>query len=244
MNLYNFFWKSSIGKKWLVALTGLVLIGYVLGHLAGNMQFFAGPDKINAYGAFLHGQPLLLWTARLSLIACFVLHIAATIKLSIENRAARPERYQLKRHVQSTIVARTMLWSGLTVLAFVIFHLLHFTSHTVDPTFGKWHDAAGRHDVYRMMVVGFQNPFASGFYAIGVILLSGHLAHGFSSVLQTFGINSKSTMTPITRAARALAVLIAIGYLSIPASVLFAKVGDRYVQDRQSVPDAPVSLQR
>ena len=130
------FYKSSIGKKWIVALTGLVLVGYVIGHLIGNLQIFL-PDKgqINSYGAFLHAHVILLWVVRIFLLACFGLHILTTIQLAIENRAARPERYAVTKRQQASWAGRTMVWSGLIVLCFVVFHLLHFTAQVVDPSY-------------------------------------------------------------------------------------------------------------
>src|SRR5437773_2091739 len=126
------FYASSIGKKWIVALSGLVLIAYVIGHLIGNLQIFL-PDKsqINNYGKFLHSLGPGLWAIRIFLLFCFVLHIATTILLVIENRRARPDRYFSTRRVQASISGRTMAISGLIVLCFVVYHVLHFTTHTV-----------------------------------------------------------------------------------------------------------------
>ncbi len=228
MNPYTFFWKSSIGKKWLVALTGLVLIGYVFGHLAGNLQAFAGPARLNAYAEFLHSMPGLLWVVRLFLLACVFLHIAATVKLAVENRAAKPEAYKRRAYVHATIPARTMLFSGVTVLCFIVFHILHLTLRTTDSRFRVAAEGGrllNEHDVYTMLVLGF-DPHGIGlavsiFYLLGVGLLCVHLAHGFSSLLQTLGINSKKTMTPFTTGGRILAGLIFAGYASIPLGVWF-----------------------
>jgi succinate dehydrogenase / fumarate reductase, cytochrome b subunit len=223
VNLFTFFWKSSIGKKWLVALTGLVLVGYVVGHMIGNLQIFGDPKQINGYAEFLHSMPGALWAVRVFLLVCFVLHIVTTIKLVAENRAARPEGYQKKAHVQATWASRLMALSGLTVLAFVIFHILHFTTRTVDPSLraaehgGK---LTSEFDVHTMVVAGFKSsPLITGFYILGLFLLCLHLSHGFSSLLQTFGLNSKKTMAPISHGGRILAWLIFVGYVSIPLAV-------------------------
>jgi succinate dehydrogenase / fumarate reductase cytochrome b subunit len=220
------FLKSSIGKKWIVALTGLVLIGYVIGHLIGNLQIFL-PDKgqINAYGAMLHYSPALLWVIRTFLIGCFVLHIVMTIKLAAENRAARgPERYAVSRPQKTTLAARTMLVSGLIVLCFVIYHILHFTTHTTNPEFKGFHQelpgGGERHDVYRMVVTGLSNPYAAAFYLLGVFLLCSHLSHGFSSVLQTFGLNSRKTVHFLAVGGRLLAWIIFALYAAIPIAAL------------------------
>jgi succinate dehydrogenase / fumarate reductase cytochrome b subunit len=228
VNPILFFWRSSIGKKWLVALTGIVLVGYVLGHLAGNLQVFAGPAKINAYAQFLHSMPGVLWGVRLFLIICFVLHIVTTIKLVLENRAAKPEQYVFRNSVQAKISTRTMTYSGLIVLCFVIFHLLHLTLRATDSRFkpitegGSLH---GEYDVYSMIVLGFLphglGLFVAIFYLLGVGLLCLHLSHGFGSLLQTLGINSKKSLGPLSLAGRAVALLVFLGYASIPLGVWF-----------------------
>lgn len=216
-------YKSSIGKKWIVALTGLVLVAYVFGHLAGNLQIFFGHEPINRYAAFLHSLGPILYGIRAFLAACFVLHIVTTIKLAQENRAARPAGYAVKTSVQSKAATKTMVISGLIVLSFVVYHLLHFTTRNVDAAAAQqWAlaDDAGRNHVYNMVVVGFQNPLISGFYILGVFLLSMHLSHGFSSVLQTLGLNSKGLLGPIARGGQILAWLVFAGYAIIPAASL------------------------
>ncbi len=228
VNPFTFFWKSSIGKKWLVALTGAVLVGYVLGHLAGNLQVFVGPAQINAYAKFLHSMPKVLWVVRLFLIICFVLHIVMTIKLALENRAAKPEQYVYRKHVQATLASRTMVISGLIVFCFVIYHLLHLTARATDSRFRPIEQGGllnGEYDVYSMLVLGFQ-PHGLGlwvalFYLLGVGLLCLHLSHGFSSLLQTVGINSKKAMAPLSLAGQLLALVIFLGYASIPLGVWF-----------------------
>jgi succinate dehydrogenase / fumarate reductase cytochrome b subunit len=226
VNPITFFWKSSIGKKWLIAVTGLVLIGYVIGHLIGNLQVFLKPEKINAYAVFLHSMPAVLWAVRAFLIVCLVLHVVTTLKLVAENRAARPVGYMMVKREKSTWASRTMAISGLVVLAFIVFHILHFTTRNIDPALhardvehaqGVLHD---EYDVHRMIVTGFgQHPLTTGFYLLGLFLLALHLSHGFSSLLQTFGINSKKTMHPISVGGRALAWLIFAGYAFIPIAV-------------------------
>ncbi len=222
MNPYTFFWKSSIGKKWLVALTGLVWVGYVFAHLLGNLQVFAGPQGINAYAELLHSKPLLLWMARIGLIVALVLHIVTTLKIRRESQQARPVPYAMKAHVQAKLSAKTMAISGLTVLAFIIYHLLHLTIRATDSRFQPLADGGllqGTSDVYTMLILGFDNIFVSLFYIIGVGLLCLHLSHGFSSMLQTLGINSKKLMTPLSHGGRVLAALVFIGYASIPIGV-------------------------
>lgn len=228
MNPITFFWKSSIGKKWLVALTGIVLVGYVLGHLAGNLQIFEGPAQINKYASFLHSLGGILWVIRLFLLACFVLHIVMTIKLAVENRAAKPEQYIFKNSVQAKVATRTMTISGLIVLSFVIYHLLHLTLRATDGRFrpiAQGGKLLGEYDVYSMIVLGFSPSFLGVlcgiFYLLGVGLLCLHLSHGFASLLQTLGLNTKKTLRPLILCGQILAVLIFLGYASIPLAVWF-----------------------
>jgi succinate dehydrogenase / fumarate reductase cytochrome b subunit len=217
------FLQSSIGKKWIVALTGLILIAYVLGHLVGNLQIFLGPEPINRYAHFLHSLGPLLWVVRIFLLAAFATHILTTILLAHENRSARPARYAVNASVQAKAATKTMVISGLIVLCFAVYHILHFTTRTAHVSLDEYwavKDAHGYHQVYNMVVWGFRNPLASGFYALGIILLCSHLSHGFSSFLQTLGINNRLMAARITLAGQLLAWLICIGYLSIPFSVL------------------------
>ena len=212
-------YQSSIGKKWTVALTGIILVAYVIGHLLGNLQIFVGRDQINTYGYFLHSHEVLLWIVRVGLIAAFVLHIVATVKLVAENRAARPVRYAQKVDRAATTAGKTMIISGVILFCFVVFHLLHFTTQNVNPEFRNYHDEQGRHDVFKMMIVGFQNPVASGFYIVGMYLLCMHLSHGAQSILQTLGLNNKTQQelrAGLVIASRVFAWIIFAGYISIP----------------------------
>ena len=225
MNPYVFFWQSSIGKKWLIALTGLVLIGYVIGHLAGNLKIFMAPGQINGYARFLHSNPMLLWVVRLFLIACLVLHVVTTLKLVLENRAARPEGYAYQQHVQATWASRSMAYSGVVVLFFIVFHLLHFTARKVDDSFRPQAEGgilATEYDVHTMVVRGFLgHPLITAFYLLGLFLLCLHLSHGLSSLLQTLGLNSRRSMAPLTWAGRVLAWALFAGYACIPLAIWF-----------------------
>src|SRR5262249_10850949 len=151
-------WRSSLGKKYVMAITGFGLWLFVIVHLLGNLQIFLGPGKINAYGALLKATPALLWSARIGLLFIATLHIVAAVPLALSNRRARPVGYEFKKPVASTFANRTMLVSGLIVLAFIVFHLAQFTFGWVDPQYLRLEDAEGRHDVYQMMVTGFSNP--------------------------------------------------------------------------------------
>ncbi len=212
--------RSSIGRKWIVALTGLVLIGYVIGHMLGNLQIFAGPEKINAYAAFLHSIPGPLWAVRIFLIGAFVLHIVTTIKLAIENRQAKARKNVCKASTSARPAKRTMVLSGLVVLAFVAFHIAHFTARITDSRFHNL--PRGENDVHSMVIMGFdQHPIVAGFYIVAIFLLCMHLSHGFQSLAQTLGITTPHLRLPIVYGGQALSWLIFAGYVSIPIAIFF-----------------------
>ena len=223
MNVTALLFKSSIGRKYLVALTGLGLFVFVVGHLLGNLQVFLGPEPINHYAEFLQSKLGLLWTVRLGLLLVVTLHIFLTIQLALENRASRPLGYSRSKPPASTLASRTILISGLTIFAFVVYHLLHFTFGTIHPEFLRLEDAQGRHDVYRMMVTGFSNPVVSLFYILSTGLLCLHLSHGISSSFQSLGIR-KRTWKVIDRIAKTAAILIFLGNSSIPIAILTGMV--------------------
>jgi succinate dehydrogenase / fumarate reductase cytochrome b subunit len=231
MKLISRIFNSSLGKKYLMALTGLVLFLFVAGHLAGNLQIFLGREAINRYGHFLQSNPELIWPVRLFLLLMVGLHIWSAIQLTLENRAARPLAYGQYNPVGSTYASRTMLVGGLIVLAFIVYHLLHYTVKlpAINLT-GK--DFAGeafrevtrtgvhQHDVYAMMVAGFSNVWVSAFYILGMGLLCLHLSHGLSSMFQSLGWKNNAWRPCLDRGARIVAVLIFIGYSSIPVAIL------------------------
>src|ERR1700730_9972408 len=218
------FYQSSIGKKFVVAATALLLILYVLGHLLGNLQIYMEQDKINAYAKFLHDLGPILWVVRVVLIAAFVIHIVATIQLAQENRLANPQKYAVAGYQRSTMASRTMIVSGLVVLCFVIYHLLQFTVQVTDPAFREVHDSLGRHDVYRMLILGFRHPLVSLFYVVGLFLLTTHLTHGFASVVQTLGINNRKIADFVSIGGQTLAWVLFAGYVSIPVTILLGIV--------------------
>jgi succinate dehydrogenase / fumarate reductase cytochrome b subunit len=208
-------WNSSIGKKYVVAITGLVFIGYVAGHLSGNLLIFAGPEAFNEYAEFLHhlGHGAALWVARIVLLTSLVLHVVATIQLTKENRAARV-KYQDEDTIQASKSSRIMIFTGLTILAFIIFHILHFTVR-VDADLAKF----GEDSPWQMVIVGFQNWLVVLFYLIAMSMLCSHLSHGFSSVFQTLGLRSVKTRQILDYAGIAFAFLIWAGFISIPIAI-------------------------
>ncbi len=213
-------WQSSLGKKYIMAITGLGLFVFVIVHMAGNLQIFLGPGKINEYAFFLKANLGILWTARIGLLAIVLLHIITAIQLALANRRARPVAYSDKKPVASTFANRTILISGLIILAFIVFHLSHFTIGLVDPDYLRLKDSLGRHDVYRMMIAGFSNPIVSIFYIVSMGLLLLHLSHGVSSIFQSLGLRSKRTFGFFDKLAKISALLIFLGNCSIPLAIL------------------------
>lgn len=208
-------WDSSIGKKTIVAVTGLVFIGFITAHLLGNMLLFVGEQEFNDYAKKLKtlGYGSVLWIARFTLLASLILHVVATVQLTRANKAARPA-YANEGTIQASKSSRIMIWSGLTVLAFIIFHILHFTVR-VDSELA----ALGKDNPWQMVILGFQNWLVVIFYAIAMTLLCSHLSHGFSSCFQTLGFRSQKTRDLLDKAGKAFSAVILIGFLSIPVAI-------------------------
>ena len=217
---------SSIGKKILVAVTGAILAVFVLGHMIGNLLVFAGPDAINEYGHMLqtalHGGGV--WIARLGLLAALAIHVVATVQLTRANRAARLDRYGREATRVASSSSRVMIWSGLTVLAFVVYHLLHFTvragNEYNNPKLYSY-DLHGEtvHNVYKMVIDGFSWGPASAFYIVAMVLLCSHLSHGVASLFQTLGLATNRTWPLFQKLGRAFALLILVGNCSIPVAI-------------------------
>src|SRR5881392_4068932 len=215
------FCHSSVGRKMIVAVTGVILILFVIGHLLGNLQIFLGPEWINTYSQHLRDLGPLLWMIRAFLLLSVLLHIYFTILLAMENRRARPESYRERNYVKASWASRHMLVSGLVVLAFIIFHLLHFTARKFNPQFPLLKlDPLNRYDVYSMMVYGFRNVYVSIFYVIGLFLLTLHLTHGSSSFFQSLGLNDRKLTPRLALGGRIFAWLLFAGYTSIPIAIL------------------------
>jgi succinate dehydrogenase / fumarate reductase cytochrome b subunit len=192
-----------------------VLYGFVVGHMLGNLQVFMGPEAINAYAEFLqhflHGQGL--WIARGVLLLSVLVHIWAAASLTLANAAARRVGYREWQAKQSTYASRTMVWSGPLLLLFIVYHLAHLTT-------GQAHPEFVRGDVYRNMVVGFQNPFASAFYVLAMLALGLHMYHGFWSMLQTLGLHHARWARVRGVVSGLLAFVVVAGNISMPVAVL------------------------
>jgi succinate dehydrogenase / fumarate reductase cytochrome b subunit len=218
---------SSLGKKYLMAGTGLLLILFVIGHMAGNLQIFLGPEAINRYGHFLQSNVEILWPVRIALLGLVLLHIWSATALTLENRAARPVDYQQWEPTAASYASRTMMVSGIIVAVFIVYHLLHYTAmvqavnltHKDFNAKPEFFDAKGRHDIYHMMVVGFSQWPVCLFYIIGVGLLCLHLSHGAGAMWQSLGWKKRPYGPCLDRLARWGAALIFLGYIVIPISI-------------------------
>ncbi len=215
-------YRSTIGKKAIMAVTGLVGIAYVMLHVAGNLQAFAGREKINAYSALLHGPGAeLLLVARVLLVAAVALHVLVSVQLTLRARAARGVTYEQREPQVSTIASRTLRWGGVLLLAFIVFHLLHLTTRQVDPAgWARRVDAAGRYDIYGNMVASFRIPWVSAVYLAAMLALGLHLWHGAWSLARSLGI-ALTTPHPLRRPiAIAFVIVIWLGFSIVPVAVM------------------------
>ncbi len=215
--------QSTVGRKILMAVTGLLLVGFVSIHLLGNLSVFAGPDGINAYAVKLHSLGAMVWVFRLAMLAIFAVHITFGIMLSIENRTATPVSYSIKSRMKTTFSSESMLYTGLILLAFLIYHLLHFTVQITNPEISANKlplDAMMRPDVFTMVVLSFQKVFISLVYIAGMLALFLHLSHGLSSFVQTFGLNNGPSLEKVTLGGKLVAVGYLLAYVAIPVLIL------------------------
>lgn len=234
---------STVAAKFLVAITGLGLVGFVLAHMAGNLLVFAGPEALNHYAKKLKDLGPLLWIARAGLLAIFVLHVVLALWLNRRNAKARPRAYRKKRYVEATLASRYMVLTGLVVLAFVIFHLAHYTfgltqQAEVISSDGRTtravsmldlRDKEGHHDVYGMVITGFREWPVALTYMFANVLLAFHLYHGVASVFQTLGLNHPRYNGMVKALGAGIAVLVAVGNVSMPLAVALRFVGAEYI---------------
>lgn len=218
------FLTSTILSKVVMAATGLILVLFLIGHMSGNLQMFAGQDKMNDYAKFLQGLGGALWFIRAFLLLCLVLHVWTSIRLKLLNLEARPVKYVQKNWVRASLSSRTMMWTGALIFFFVLYHLLHFTLGAVSAEgFGAL-DAAGRHDVYNMVIASYKVPVVSITYVIAMLLLGFHLNHAIASMFQTLGVNHPRYNGLIQKGGAVLTIIIVAGFLSIPLGVLFGVI--------------------
>jgi len=221
------FWSSSIGKKLIVAVTGIVMVLFLAGHLIGNLVVFMGPEPFNEYAYFLHHMlhGVGIWLFRLVMLGTVTAHVAATVALTLQNRAAR-KAYECAATIQATQSSRTMILSGSMIFAFIVYHMLHFTARI-----GNQYDTLERyktvvdgkpaHNAWLMVIDGFRWGPATFFYVIAMTLLCAHLMHGVGSVFQTLGLRSKKAAVLIRQLSIGYSLVIWLGFISIPLAIYF-----------------------
>ena len=211
--------SDSIGRKAVVAVTGLFMVLFIITHLLGNSTIFAGPDGINAYAEKLRGLGPFVLVFRIFMAAMLVVHVIFAVLLTLENRAANPGKYAVKKMLKTTFAGETMIWTGLLLLAFIVYHLLQFTLH-VTPDVVLGNDAKNRVDVFTMVFSSFRiTPIALAYVAAMVTLFL-HLSHGIQSIFQTFGLNNDKTMPQFGALGKVLSALFLVGYSAIPVLIL------------------------
>ncbi len=232
MSLISRVWRSSLGKKYIMAITGVILFLFLIVHMAGNLLVFLGPEALNTYGNFLQTTPEILWPSRAVLLTMLVLHFISAAQLTLENRASRPSPYANYEVVAGSFAARSMIISGFIILFFVIYHIMHYTIEVPGVnltgqdfrTFTYMEGAKAHHNVYEMMVKGFNQPIVTGLYLVSIALLCIHLSHGVGSMFQSMGWKNKAYTVFIDRFAFGAAIVLFLGYCSVPVAILLGLV--------------------
>jgi succinate dehydrogenase / fumarate reductase cytochrome b subunit len=214
------FFASTLGRKVVMAVTGVILFGFVLGHMAGNLLLYRGPEALNAYAEGLRHIPAGLWGARAVLLLSVLLHIWAAVSLTKSNASARPKGYARRKDTAATYASRTMVWSGPLIALFIVYHLLHFTIGSVHAQFIPG-------DVYHNVVTGFQNPLISGFYIVAMLALALHLYHGVYSMTQSVGLNHPQINSYRRGFAALFTTVVVVANISFPLAVLAGIVKER-----------------
>jgi succinate dehydrogenase / fumarate reductase cytochrome b subunit len=220
-------YRSTIGKKAIMAVTGLLLVGFVIAHMAGNLQVFIGPKKMNDYAAFLQSLGELLWIARLGLLAALILHVLMAWQLTQIKNAARPVGYARREPQVSTLASRSMRWGGVLLLVFIVFHILHFTTGTVFPvasTPDAMYPAWSHADVYGNVIAAFRTPWVVAVYVVAMLFLLLHLFHGAWSSVRTLGLATPSRHPLQRRVATVIAVVVWLGFSVVPIAVFLGAV--------------------
>jgi succinate dehydrogenase / fumarate reductase, cytochrome b subunit len=219
MRRLQLLWQSSVGKKAVMAVTGLVLVLYLISHVLANLLVFDGPERINRYAALLHGTGAALWGARLVLLIAVTLHIIAAVQLSLRSRAARPQPYARGRDPQtSTVAARTIRWGGVLILIFLVYHILHFTT-------GDAHSQFVELNPYHNVTTGFRSPWVAGFYLVAMLGVGLHLYHGLWSSGRSLGVSQPSPRPLQRRLALLVAGFIWLGFTAIVVAGYLGRIG-------------------
>jgi succinate dehydrogenase / fumarate reductase cytochrome b subunit len=210
---------GSVGRKLIMAVTGQLLFLFIVLHVLGNSTIYFG--KLNAYAAGLHALPALLWATRLGLLVLFPLHIYLAVVLTLENSAARPVDYLVRKHLASTFAGRNMVWTGAVIGTFLVYHLLHFTFQVIYPASAAFahRDAEGRPDVFLMVARSFQHAGIVAVYFVGVAAVGLHLSHGIQSSFQTWGLNGERSFSYVRRGGSLVAIVLFLAYAAIPVVI-------------------------
>ncbi len=216
--------QSSVGRKIFMAVTGVMLLAFVGVHLLGNSTVFFGAEALNAYAEKLHSLGPIVWIFRLVMLFLFVTHIIFGIQLTLENSAATPEKNVQIKRLRTGFAAQTMIVSGLVLLAFVVYHLLHFTVRVPGMGVYEMNEATQMVNVFTMVVMGFNQAFTVLLYVVGMIFLALHVSHGFQSFFQTLGLNNDRSLPVFGTISKLVSVVLLIGYISIPVLILFGLV--------------------
>lgn len=219
--------QNMVGRKVVMSMSGMAMIVYIVLHLLGNTSLFSGQDSINSYAKMLHSIGPFIWTIRIVMILALALHIFFGIQLSLENRAAKPDAYGKTGYLSATRAGRSMVWTGLLIALYLAYHLLHFTfqSFYAEYSAGSNFDGAGRPDVFMMLVQNFRHGLIAACYIAAMAAVSLHLSHGIQSLCQTLGLNNEGTLPAVIKIGTVTAVVLFLGYISIPVSIFAGLVG-------------------
>jgi succinate dehydrogenase / fumarate reductase, cytochrome b subunit len=212
MRIFN----STVGRKLLMSISGQLLIIFVLIHLVGNSTIYFG--WINAYAEHLHSMPPVVWIFRAVMLAIVSVHICYGVMLTLENKAANPSGYAVKRQLKASFASENMIWTGLLLAAFILYHLLQFTVKVTPDV--AWTANQAVVDVYKMVVTSFSNALIVVVYAVAMVMLFLHLSHGIPSFLQTMGWNNDKTIPVYGTAGKVISAFLMVAYISIPATIL------------------------
>jgi succinate dehydrogenase / fumarate reductase cytochrome b subunit len=212
------FWRNAIGKKALMAVTGILMFAFTLVHMIGNLQAFSGPGRLDRYAELLRVEPPLLWAARIVLLAALVVHVIAGAQLWAGKERARPVGYHAFRPVVATPASRTMIWTGFLILGFVVYHLLDLTVGVANPDFREG-------EVFHNLVVSLGRGAAALFYVVAVAGLGFHLWHGLYSMFQSLGMSNRAFTPAVQKFAAGMAALLTVGFAAVPLAVVFGLVG-------------------
>ncbi len=211
--------SDSIGRKAVMAVTGLLMVLFVVGHLLGNLTIFAGPNGINSYAEHLHALPPVVWGTRIVMGLAVIFHIILSIQITLENWAAKPDKYAVKKSLRATFASKNMIWTGVLLGAFIVYHLLHFTFR-VTPNLVLGTDALGRFDVYTMVVLSLAGALIGIIYIAAMAALFLHLSHGVQSLFQTLGLSTAKLLPKYGTFGTVLSGLFFAGFAAIPAVIL------------------------